>query len=216
MTQKISFPDAAGLYLAYGSNLASRLADRLISGFQSTFFIDEETKLDYYRSHGIEHAKAGRFMRALPMLDVVAEQLTNDSEVMLFRGLCNIKLGNKEAGMALLESARVKDAENPTTARILGIAYAQAGENEKALPLLTSAAEAFPENFTVQYRLGAILDNLGRHAEAVVYFERALKLRPFSTKVLRALAYSLEQLGEREKAMGFFKRADELEDSEGN
>ncbi len=214
MSKKIDFQDAVGLYLELGSSVLSRVSSKLIAGFQSAFLVDEATRLDYYRTRGVEHTKAGRYTRALPLLELVREQRPEDLETLLHLGLCLIRLDRKEEGIGLLEAAYGRDGGNPSTAKVLGLAYAQAGEHARALPVLTAAVRAYPEHFGLLYRLGACLDHLGRTSEAVGYFERALEQRPKAVKVLRALAYALEQLGERERALACFKRADEQEDAE--
>ena len=44
--------DTFGLYAMYGAIIAKRLANNMISGFQSAFTIDEKTRTAYFRDRG--------------------------------------------------------------------------------------------------------------------------------------------------------------------
>lgn len=211
MAHKIDLIDEAGLYASISVKLLSRLGVSLINRFQSIIDIDANTKVAYYRTRGLDHAKAGRTTQAIPLLEYVLTQRPHDCEAGRQLGVCMIKIGRYHEGSRLLEEANRGESASPIVAKALGLAYAQAGEHERALPLLATALTSFPESFILLYRMGVCLDQQCRPADAVNCFERALGQRPRETKVMRALGYALEKLGERDRAVTYFKQADEIE-----
>lgn len=211
MAHKINFRDEAGLYVSVSVEMLSRLGAVLTNGFQSITDIGAGTKVDYYRARGLDHAKAGRAIQAIPLLQRVITQRPHDYEAGRQLGVCMIKIGRQQEGVRLLEEAYRGDSANPSAAKVLGLAYAQAGQHEQALPLLATALTSFPDSFVLLYRMGVCLDHQCRPADAVNCFERALGQRPRVSKVMRALGYALEKLGERDRAVTYFKQADEIE-----
>ena len=211
MARNINFMDEAGLYVSFSVKVLLRLGAALINGFDLVVDIDPKKKADYYRARGLAHARAGRAIQAIPLLEHVLMQRPHDFEAGLQLGACMIKIGRLQEGIRLLEEANRGGAANPSAAKVLGLAYAQAGEHERALPLLATALTSFPESFILLYRMGMCLDHQCRPADAVNCFERALGHRPRATKVMRALGYALEKLGERDRALTYFKQADEIE-----
>ena len=55
------FMAQTGLYAQYSGIIAKRLADKMVSGFQTLLTIDEETHHAYFRDRAITLAKRGMY-----------------------------------------------------------------------------------------------------------------------------------------------------------
>ena len=152
--------DTFGLYAMYGAIIAKRLANNMISGFQSAFTIDEKTRTAYFRDKGIADPRNGRYTRAVASLEPLHAASHDDPEIKLNLGLSFVMTGRVKEGVILLEKVYRSNKSDVKHAIVLGIAYFKAEEYGKAVPLLEKASQAAPENFSVRYKLGTAYDNL--------------------------------------------------------
>ena len=182
------FVAKAELYAQYSGLIAKRLADRMVSGFQSLLTIDDVTHYEYFRDKAIALAKRGLYQRSRPLLEKLHATAPEDHEVALYLGVARIKADDRAGGIALLEEAYRLDKKNMKIATVLGLTYVQAEDYKKAVPLLTAAVKESPENFNLHYRLGVAHDHLGAHDKAIECFQAALALRPDELPVMERLS----------------------------
>ena len=183
------FMARTGLYAQYSGIIVKRVADRMVSGFQSLLTIDEKTHYAFFRDRAITMAKRGLYHRAVDFLEQSHESKPTDTEVLIYLGLSYIKTDKKEKGVELLELAHKTDKTDIRPITILGIAYVLDEEYKKAIPLLVKAVKESPENFNLQYRLGMAYDKVEDHVKAIKAFSKALELKPDEAKAHRSIGF---------------------------
>lgn len=204
--------DQAGLYAHVLLERTKRISTRLISGFQTLFDVDAQTRASYFREKGIQYARKGRYDKGAELLRTVVDTMPHDVESRLYLGLSYLKTGQQQDGLKVLESALELDPENMRTISILGTAYIQEGEHAKAIPLLERIISQQPDNHSLCYRLGMAYDKLKHFDQAIACFNSVLASQGDDPKILRSLSFACEQNGDKEAAMVHMKRAMELDE----
>ena len=76
---------------------------------------------------GLAHFRAGQFAEARPVYQALINRTPHDASHRLNLGLVNLKLGDADAAIAMLESSRAIDPSSGRAVSYLGLAYARAG-----------------------------------------------------------------------------------------
>ncbi|MBP9088942.1 MAG: tetratricopeptide repeat protein [Kofleriaceae bacterium] len=76
---------------------------------------------------GLAHFRAGQFAEARPVYQALINRAPQDASHRLNLGLVNLKLGDADAAIAMLESSRAIDPSSGRAVSYLGLAYARAG-----------------------------------------------------------------------------------------
>ena len=76
---------------------------------------------------GLAHFRAGQFAEARPVYQALINRAPQDASHRLNLGLVNLKLGDADAAIAMLESSRAIDPSSGRAVSFLGLAYARAG-----------------------------------------------------------------------------------------
>jgi tetratricopeptide (TPR) repeat protein len=125
--------------------------------------------------------------------------------------------GKPEQGIALLEGALKKRADDPSAYVALAQVYADADRGPQAVKLLQDAQAKFPSEATITFELGAAFDKLKRFSDAEATFRQLLSRDPENAAALNYLGYMLAERGERlDESVGFVKRALQLEPENGS
>ena len=85
--------------------------------------------------------------------------------------------GKPEQGVAILEEALKKNADNPTAYVVLAQAYGETDRGAQAIKLLQDAQTKFPSDPAVTFELGATFDKQKRFAESEATFRQLLSKR---------------------------------------
>jgi tetratricopeptide (TPR) repeat protein len=125
--------------------------------------------------------------------------------------------GKPEQGIALLEGALKKRADDPSAYVALAQVYADADRGPQAVKLLQDAQAKFPSEATITFELGAAFDKLKRFSDAEATFRQLLSRDPENAAALNYLGYMLAERGERlDESVSFVKRALQLEPENGS
>ena len=76
---------------------------------------------------GLAHFRAGQFAEARPVYQALINRTPQDASHRLNLGLVNLKLGDADAAIVMLESSRAIDPSSGRAVSYLGLAYARAG-----------------------------------------------------------------------------------------
>jgi tetratricopeptide (TPR) repeat protein len=125
--------------------------------------------------------------------------------------------GKPEQGVAILEEALKKHAQDPTAYVALAQAYGEADRGAQAIKLLQDAQAKFPSDPAVTFELGATFDKQKRFAESEATFRQLLSRDPENAAALNYLGYMLAERGERlDESVNFVKKALQLEPENGS
>lgn len=139
--------------------------------------------------------KAGNYVEAFPILDLLLVADPTDTEVLKNYGMAQTEAGHPERAINLLKRAVELAPANADIYTALGFAYQRNGDSDEAIRAMQKAVEVDPENGYAQRNLGGMLGNEKRHAEAEPYLRAAARLMPKDQGALYGLARWLEQDG---------------------
>jgi tetratricopeptide (TPR) repeat protein len=125
--------------------------------------------------------------------------------------------GRPEQGVAILEEALKKHADDPTAYIALAQAYGEADRGAQAITLLQDAQARFPSDPAVAFELGAAFDKQKKFAESEATFRQLLSKDPENAAALNYLGYMLAERGERlDESVNFVKKALQIEPENGS
>ncbi len=130
--------------------------------------------------------------------------------VRFHMGLCRLKAGDPEAGLALFRQAlklQPDPEEAPTVYSYIGVALKDLGRYDEAQEFLRRGAELDPERTDIYNLLGFCHFKRGEHAQAVAAFQRALELDPASAIDHANLGVNYQALGDGDKAAACYRTA---------
>ncbi len=131
----------------------------------------------------------------------------NQAEALNILGQARIKLGQQEAGMALIEKSLSLDPTNPKIHAGAGTALMDCELYEQALPHLEKSLVQNPADGTLNYNLATVLLRLGRVNEAEQHYLVTLAETPNEIDVLNNYGSLLYHLGRTDEAIEKYKRA---------
>jgi predicted Zn-dependent protease len=105
--------------------------------------------------------------------------------------------GRADQGVALLEDAVKKHADEPMAYVALAQLYADATRGAQAVKVLQDAQARFPNNNAIAFELGTVFDKQKKFAEAEAAFRQLLAREPENAAALNYLGYMLAERGER-------------------
>ena len=127
-------------------------------------------------------------------------------------GLAHGRLGQREAGVALILEAIERGQDRPEARSNLGVLLIQSDRPAEALIHLERAVEMRPTFEGAWFSLGVAQADLGRLDAAVASYRRALALKPTHTRAYLALARSLVRQDRRDEALRYLRHGVEHAD----
>jgi ribosomal protein S12 methylthiotransferase accessory factor len=130
--------------------------------------------------------------------------------VRFHMGLCRLKGGDPEAGLALFRQAlelQPDPEEAPTVYSYIGVALKELGRYDEAQEFLRRGAALDPERTDIYNLMGFCHFKRGEHAEAVAAFQRVLDLDPASAIDHANLGVNYQALGDSERAAACYRTA---------
>jgi tetratricopeptide (TPR) repeat protein len=125
--------------------------------------------------------------------------------------------GKADQGIALLEDAVKKHADDPLAYISLAQVYSDADKGAQAVRVLQDAQTKFPSDNSVAFELGAVFDKQKKFAEAESAFRQVLGRDPENATALNYLGYMLAERGERlDESVNYLKKALEIEPENGS
>jgi tetratricopeptide (TPR) repeat protein len=125
--------------------------------------------------------------------------------------------GKPDQGIAVLEEALKKHADEPTAYVALAQVYGEADRGAQAVKLLQEAQTKFPSDASITFELGAAFDKQKKFAESEATFRQLLARDPENAAALNYLGYMLAERGERlDESVTFVKKALLLEPENGS
>jgi tetratricopeptide (TPR) repeat protein len=125
--------------------------------------------------------------------------------------------GKTDQGIALLEDALKKHADEPLAYISLAQGYSDADRHTQAVKVLRDAQVRFPADDAIAFELGTVFDKAKQFADAESAFRSVLARDPQNATALNYLGYMLAERGERlDESVGYLKKALELEPDNGS
>jgi len=125
--------------------------------------------------------------------------------------------GKADQGIALLEEAVRRHAEEPLAYVSLAQAYSEADRAAQAVKVLQDAQAKFPTDDTIAFELGTVFDKQKKFADAESAFRQVLARDPENATALNYLGYMLAERGERlDESVTYLKKALQIEPENGS
>ena len=125
--------------------------------------------------------------------------------------------GKADQGIALLEEAVKKHADEPLAYISLAQSYSDADRGAQAVKVLQEAQTKFPADNSVAFELGTVFDKQKKFPEAEAAFRQVLARDPDNATALNYLGYMLAERGERlDESVNYLKKALEIEPDNGS
>jgi len=105
--------------------------------------------------------------------------------------------GKADQGIAVLEDAVRKHADDPTAYVALAQLYSDVDRGGQAVKVLQDAQSKFPSDTSIVFELGAVYDKQKKFADAEATFKQLLAREPENSAALNYLGYMLAERGER-------------------
>lgn len=125
-----------------------------------------------------EHAMAGRFTDAIPMLERLRSKRPDDAALVTYLASAYAGGGRLSDAIPLLESVLAREPDNFDAHLNLGTAYIFARAVDRAAPHVDRAIALRPQNAKAQATRGLVLWQTGDTAEAASVLTRAVALDP--------------------------------------
>jgi len=130
------------------------------------------------RNRALALERLGRFEEALGTLRQAEKKATDDRELILARGISELKAGDPAAARSTFMDYRNRVGKNsppPMYYAFSVLAAAGAGHLEEAVSIGREGLRVYPAEASLLVNTGAILDHMGNHEAAEQYFLRAIK-----------------------------------------
>jgi tetratricopeptide (TPR) repeat protein len=125
--------------------------------------------------------------------------------------------GKADQGIAVLEDAVKKHADDPAAYIALAQLYAEVDRGAQAVRVLQDAQTKFPSDTAIVFELGAVYDKQKKFAEAESTFKQLLAREPENSAALNYLGYMLAERGERlDESVNLLKKALQIEPDNGS
>ena len=125
--------------------------------------------------------------------------------------------GKTDQGIALLEEAVRRHADEPLAYVSLAQAYSEADRGAQAVKVLQEAQAKFPTDDTIAFELGTVFDKQKKFADAESAFRQVLARDPENATALNYLGYMLAERGERlDESVTYLKKALQIEPENGS
>jgi len=125
--------------------------------------------------------------------------------------------GKADQGIALLEEAVRRHADEPLAYVSLAQAYSEADRGAQAVKVLQDAQAKFPTDDTIAFELGTVFDKQKKFADAESAFRQVLARDPENATALNYLGYMLAERGERlDESVTYLKKALQIEPENGS
>jgi ribosomal protein S12 methylthiotransferase accessory factor len=147
---------------------------------------------------------------AIAELSAIDVWLPGKYYVQFHLGLCRLKAGEPEAGLAHFRRAlelHPDPEETPTVYSYIGVALKELGRYGEALESLRRGAQLDPERTDILNLMGFCHFKRGEHEQAVGAFQRAVDLDPSSAMDYANLGVNYQALGDTEKAAHCYRMA---------
>ncbi|OLD16298.1 MAG: hypothetical protein AUJ01_10735 [Acidobacteria bacterium 13_1_40CM_3_65_5] len=121
--------------------------------------------------------------------------------------------GKADQGIAVLEDAVRKHADDPTAYVALAQLYSDVDRGGQAVKVLQDAQSKFPSDTSIVFELGAVYDKQKKFADAEATFKQLLAREPENSAALNYLGYMLAERGERlDESVNYLKnKSDKLD-----
>lgn len=154
----------------------------------------------------------GMATEAVRNFDTALEQRPDDAEILYWRGVSRIALGEFEGAEADLKKALTLRQGFPDAEADLGVLFAEQGRYTEAYPLLAAAFESGLGGYRRHVAMARAMIDAEQLADAADQLERALAIREDPDERAR-LAWVSWKLGRTEKAMQDLNMALQFEET---
>jgi tetratricopeptide (TPR) repeat protein len=175
---------------------------------------DDPAMVTYFVEANIAGKK---YAAAVDAAKAALAQNPNDLRLMRLQAQALKHTGKADQGIALLEDALKKHADEPLAYISLAQSYSEADRHEQAVKVLQQAQAKFPADDSIAFELGTVFDKAKQFADAESAFRSVLARDPDNATALNYLGYMLAERGERlDESVEYLKKAIALEPDNGS
>lgn len=139
--------------------------------------------------------RGGKIKEALPILESLARQRKDDSELFYNLGIAYSEIGEYHDAVMRLKRCIDIDPRHANALIGLGVAYQRLGQSELAIAHLRRAVDLDASNPYALKNLGSVLASSGALADALRYLRSARATLPEDPALAYGLAQCLETIG---------------------
>jgi tetratricopeptide (TPR) repeat protein len=160
---------------------------------------------------------AKRYAAALDVTRAALGDNPDDQRLIRLQAQALRHTGKVDEGVALLETAVQKHADDPSAYIALAQIYGEVDRGAQAIKLLQDAQARFPNDNSILFELGATFDRQKQFAPAEAAFKQLIGRDPQNASALNYLGYMLAERGERlDESVDYVKKALEIEPDNGS
>jgi len=160
---------------------------------------------------------AKKYSAASDAAKAALAQNPDDLRLMRLQAQALRHTGKADQGIALLEDAVKKHADDPAAYISLAQIYTEADRHAQAVKLLQDAQVRFPGDDSIAFELGTVFDKQKKFADAESAFRSVIARDPQNANALNYLGYMLAERGERlDESVTLVKKALEIEPDNGS
>lgn len=154
--------------------------------------------------------KYGYYPEALPLLEILVANGTNDRHIYEKIGYCHQVAGNHQTALENYEKADLFSTDTDQSSmwliRKIALCNKLLHRYDRAAEYYQKALEREPENISLLLNLGYVLFFGGKPEEAKKYLSKGLYLKPDDHRIIRALAYTALKAGDNVSASDYISR----------
>jgi tetratricopeptide (TPR) repeat protein len=160
---------------------------------------------------------AKKYAAAVDAAKAALVQNPDDLRLMRLQAQALKHSGKADQGIALLEDAVKKHADDPVAYISLAQGYSEADRHDQAVKVLQEAQAKFPTDDSIAFELGTVFDKAKKFADAESAFKSVLARDPENATALNYLGYMLAERGERlDESVEYLKKALTIEPDNGS
>jgi tetratricopeptide (TPR) repeat protein len=160
---------------------------------------------------------AKKYGAAVEVAKAALAQNPNDLRLARLQAQALRHNGKADQGIALLEDAVRRHADEPLAYVSLAQAYSDADRGAQAVKVLQDAQAKFPSDDSIAFELGTVFDKQKKFADAESAFRQVLTRDPENATALNYLGYMLAERGERlDESVNYLKKALQIEPENGS
>jgi tetratricopeptide (TPR) repeat protein len=160
---------------------------------------------------------AKKYSAAADLAKAALADNPDDLRLMRLHAQALRQSGKADQGIAVLEDAVKKHADDPFAYIALAQLYSDVDRGVQAVKVLQDAQAKFPSDTSLTFELGAVYDKQKKFADAEAAFKQIIAREPEHSAALNYLGYMLAERGERlDESVSLLKRALQIEPDNGS
>jgi tetratricopeptide (TPR) repeat protein len=163
------------------------------------------------------HMAAKKYAAAADLARAAVADNPDDLRLLRLQAQALRHTGKGEQGIAVLEDAVQKHADDPIAYVALAQLYSDLDRGPQAVKVLQDAQAKFPSDTSIVFELGAAYDKQKKFADAEAAFKQLIAREPDNSAALNYLGYMLAERGERlDESVSLLQKALQIDPDNGS